>query len=143
MTVQNGVVHVAPPVFAVDTDNFLNLLIEEFQVENENLFGAEHQLRLSIDMTRHPDEYEGGYAGGYGHDPDHVFAKRNVTFRGDDLSVREILDGLVKANGNALWIAEFDPVDFKAAAKTKAKTATDKRPIFKFVPLHEQTASRP
>jgi len=146
MTVENGVVHIAPPVVAVRTDNFLNLIIEEFQVENENLFGAQHELKLSIDMTLHPDEYEDGYAGGYGYAPDHVFAKRKFSFKSDDTSVREILDGLIKANGNALWIAEFDPEQFKAGSKSnvpgkKKDKRQDKAMLkyeWRFVPLNEK-----
>lgn len=127
LTVDDGIVHVAPPVFAVRKDNVLNLIIEEFKIENNNLFEADHELRLSVDMTLHPEEYEGGYAGGFGYTPDHVFAKRNFSFKADDLTVRQILDGLVKANGNALWIAEFDRED-------KDKSKEPKRQ-WRFVPL--------
>ena len=41
--------------------------------------------------------------------------------------MRQILDGLVKANGNALWIAEFD-------REVKEKSEESKQP-WRFVPL--------
>jgi len=147
LTVDNGIVHVAPPVFAVRTDNVLNLIIEEFQIENDDLFAADHELQLSVDMTLHPDEYDGGYAGGYGNDPSHVFAKRKFSFKGDDLTVRQILDGLAKANGNALWIAEFDREDFapqtkpNAVGPVRSKSEESKRQ-WKFVPLRDNLAVR-
>jgi hypothetical protein len=149
MTVQNGIVYVAQPVFAVDAKNFLNVRIEEFRVENENLLDAEEHLHLSIDMTLHPDKYEEGYMGGYGYNPDDVFAKRKITFTGEDLTVREILDGLVKASGNALWIAHFDPDDFKPAKSSTTKSARtsdqeeDKSKYhWEFVPLVEKPGTR-
>ena len=151
MTTRNGVVHITHPAFADDAGNFLNVHIEEFQIENENLLAAKEQLRLSIDMTLHPDDYEGGYAGGYGHNPDDVLAKRNITFQGTDLTVREILDSLVKANGNALWVAQLDSDDFKTAAKASTtkptKNSKQEEAMSKyrwnFVPLVEKPETRP
>lgn len=147
LTVQDGVVHIAPPVIAVRKENFLNLVIEDFRVENETLFGAQHDLRVAIDMALNPKEYEGGYAGGYGNDPEHVFAKRRFSYKSDDLTVRQILDGLVKANGNALWIAEFNREDFAPQAKStvvgpvKDKDEESKRQ-WRFVPLRDNLAAR-
>ncbi|HYP00826.1 MAG TPA: hypothetical protein VER76_11600 [Pyrinomonadaceae bacterium] len=150
MTTRNGVVHITQPAFAGAAGNFLNVQIEEFQVENENLLAAKEQLRLSIDMTLHPDDYEGGYAGGYGYNPDNVFAKRNISFTGKDLTVREILDGLVKANGNALWVAQLDLDDFQTAAKpSTTKPTKNSKPEeanskyrWDFVPLVEKPATK-
>ena len=146
LTVDNGIVHVAPPVYAVRSENVLNLVIEEFKIENNNLFEADHELRLSVDMTLHPDEYEGGYVGGFGYGPGDVFAKRNFSFKGDDLTVRQILDGLAKANGNALWIAEFEREDFAPQTKSKAGPVNDKSEASKrqwrFVPLRDNPARR-
>jgi hypothetical protein len=146
MTVQNGIVHVAPPVFAVDADNFLNVQIDEFHIKKENLFDAKEQLRLLIDMTLHPEDYEEGYVGGHGGAPDDAFAKNDITFTGEDLTVREILDGLIKASGNALWVAQLDPDDFKTAAKSTAvkparnSNQDEARPKYRwrFVPLVEK-----
>ncbi len=147
LTVQNGVVHIAPPIIAVRNDNFLNLVIEDFEVKNDTLFGAQHDLRLAIDMTLHPKEFEGGYAGGYGNDPEHVFAKQRFSYKSDDLTVRQILDGLVKANGNALWIAEFNREDFAPPVKTAtAGPVTDKseetKLQWRFVPLRDNLPAR-
>lgn len=151
MTVDHGVAHVADPTLVANTNNFLNLRIDEFRVENENLFDAEEKLRLTIDMTLHPDEYENGYAGGYGYAPDDVLAKRNITFTGEDMLVREILDGLAKASGNALWIAQLDADDLKIAANSSTarharnnnQEGTKSKYNWKFVPLVEKPSNRP
>ncbi|HKU76499.1 MAG TPA: hypothetical protein VJR02_21485 [Pyrinomonadaceae bacterium] len=140
LTVQNGVVHLAPPVIAVRNDNFLNLVIEDFEVKDDSLFGADHELHIAIYMTLHP-EVE-GYAGGYGHDPEHVFARRNLSYESHDLTVRQILDGLAKANGNALWIAEFDRKDFASQPKsntteTLKDTVEEPKREWRFVPFRD------
>ena len=129
LSIENGVVHIAPPVFAVREDNFLNLLIEEFRIKNENLFGAQYYLKIAIEMTLHPKD-DGGYGGGYGYGPDHVFAKRQFSYKSANLTVRQILDGLINTNGNALWIAEFDREDFVPPAKPE--------PEWRFEPLGEK-----
>lgn len=145
LTIQNGVVHIAPPVFAVRNENFLNLVIEDFEVKDESLFGAAHELHIAIYMTLHP-EVE-GYAGGYGEDPEHVFAKRSLSYESHDLTVRQILDGLAKANGNALWIVEFDRKDFASqpksnTAETLKDTVEEPKREWRFVPLRASLTAR-
>ena len=134
LTVQDGVVHIVPPVIAVRNDNFLNLVIEDFEVKDESLFGAADELRIAIYMTLHP-EVE-GYAGGYGNDPEHVFAKRHLSYESHDLTVRQILDGLAKTNGNALWIAEFDRRDFTSQPSSN-RTVEESKQVWRFEPLRD------
>lgn len=138
MTVQNGVVNIARPMTAARTDNLLNLVIEEFTVDNEDLFAADYNLRIAIYLTLHP-EIE-GYAGGYGHDPDHVFTKRRFNFNSNDLTVRQILDELAKANGNALWIATLDR-EYRNAKKS-VKRDEEKLNV-RFVALSEVLPAQP
>jgi hypothetical protein len=107
----------------------------------------QHDLHIAIDMTLHPEKHQGGYGGGYGNDPEHVFARRPFSYKSDDLTVRQILDRLAKSNGNALWIAEFDPEDFasepnsNAAGALKDKAKESKRQ-WRFVPLRDQLTAR-
>lgn len=54
---RDGVLHIAKADFFAARENFLNLRIAEFEVQNENLFGAEALLRQSIRMTLHPEPY--------------------------------------------------------------------------------------
>lgn len=137
LTVENGVVHIASPVLVSAPRNFLNVEIDDFEIKDNNLFEAEDELRIAIDTTLHPEEYEGGYAGGFGYAPDDPLAKSNVTFKGQNLKVRAILDGLVKSSGNALWLVRLKDID--ASGVDPAQEANQKglkaRYPWKFVPL--------
>ncbi|MEJ7575908.1 MAG: hypothetical protein WKF74_02765 [Pyrinomonadaceae bacterium] len=140
MTVENEIIHIAPSTLSADSNNFLNVRIEEFSVENENLFQAEEELRSTIDSTLHPEDYEGGYAGGYGYGSDDVLAKRIITFKGENLTVREILDGLARKSGNALWIALLGTNNSLGAGSAGAdnQEGPKSKYRFKFVPLTEK-----
>lgn len=137
LTVKNGVVHIASPVLVSAPRNFLNVEIDDFEIKDNNLFEAEEELRIAIDTTLHPEEYEGGYAGGFGYAPDDPLAKSNITFKGQNMRVRAILDGLVKSSGNALWLVRLKDID--AGGVDSAQEANQKslhaRYPWKFVPL--------
>jgi hypothetical protein len=140
MTVENGIVHVGTPALATDAKNILNLRIEDFQVKNENLFYAEDRLRLAIDMTLHPEDYEEGYNGGYGYAPDDVFAVRNISFRASNVTVRDILDRIALANGHALWVARLSRAEQEADGRKSQKAVRSEPPPakqypWKFIPL--------
>ena len=47
LTIERGVVHIAPPVIAVRKDNVLNLIINHFEVNNDTMFGAQFNLRVA------------------------------------------------------------------------------------------------
>lgn len=106
---ENGVLHVVNPQFGASPQNFLNLRISEFLVKDANVFDAEASLKLKIDMTLHPERYAGGWNGGYGSPRINGFDIENITFSGRNLSVREILNKIVVANGNAMWVVRFNP----------------------------------
>jgi len=106
--IKNAVLHISNPKIAASSKNFLNLQIAEFRLENANVFDAEASLGLRIDMTLHPQRYVGGYNGGHGHPADHTFSVRNISFSAHNLSVREILNKIVAANGNALWVVRLN-----------------------------------
>jgi|GEM_PF-2877060 len=107
--VENGVLHIAQSTLATDTKNFLNLRISEFQVDKANLFGASFMLRMKIRMMLHPEQYAGGWNGGYGEPSIYGFDIKNITVSGRNLTVREILNKIITANGNALWVVRLDP----------------------------------
>lgn len=106
LTVEPGIVHVYSR-FARHPRNILNLRVWRFQVKDGSVFDAEYELRLAIDMQLHPNKYAGGYNGGHGSPQDDVFAIPNVSFSGKDIRVRDVLDGIVKSSGNALWVARL------------------------------------
>ena len=88
-------------------ENFLNLRISEFQIQNSDVFGAQFLLQTMVRLSLNPEQ--SGYNGGYGHGTprDDGFDKPNITFAGNNLSVREILNKIVAGNGNALWVVQF------------------------------------
>lgn len=142
MTIDNGIVHVASSALVVNPKNILNLRIEYFSIRNEDLYEAEWKLGLDIDMEFHPEKYENGYMGGHGHgvEPNDVFAVRNISFSGKNLTVREILNGIAKANGNALWVARLNPAELTADKPSLQQMCDeDKCMVWTFIALSNST----
>jgi len=111
VNVRNGVVNVSDSRYAVDSRNFLNLRIDELTLTKANVYDANFELRLRINMTLHPERYAGGWNGGYGYgvsDKD-ALAINNISFTAKDSTVRDLLDRIVLANGNALWVVNLVP----------------------------------
>jgi hypothetical protein len=129
--IRQGVVNVSDSRYAVDSRNFLNLRIGEFNLEKANVYGAEFELRHKIRATLQPERFAGGSNGGYGHGiPDESgLDVRNISFSGKDLKVRDILNRIVSANGNALWVVNLVPSRMKKSepffAQVDANEETD------------------
>ncbi len=136
-----GVLNVARPRLAVSPKNFLNISIPEFQVRRATLFDAEALLRLKLEMFLHPERYAQGWNGGWGNAPGSVFDVQNATFSGHDLTVRQILNNIVAANGNALWIVHLTPSTTMATGRFFAQspytTGGEERFYWQFVPLRD------
>jgi hypothetical protein len=107
LAVERGIVHVYSR-FTRHPNNILNLRLWGFRVKDGNVVDANFELRLAIDMELHPEEYKGGWNGGYGGYPsDEALAVPNITFSGRNLTVRNVLDGVIKSSGNALWVVRL------------------------------------
>ena len=107
LAIERGVVHVYSS-FARHPHNILNLQLWGFQVKDGNVVDAGFELRLAIDMELHPEEYKGGWNGGYGGYPsDDALAVPNITFSGRNITVRNVLDGVIMASGNMLWVVRL------------------------------------
>ncbi|HUE83854.1 MAG TPA: hypothetical protein VMM84_17255 [Pyrinomonadaceae bacterium] len=111
ITVRNGVVNVSDSRYATDSRNFLNLWIGEFSLSKANVFAASAELRFKIHRILHPERFVGGSTQGYGYGvPDeHGLDVRNISFSAKDSTVRDILDLIVVANGNTLWLVNIAP----------------------------------
>jgi hypothetical protein len=138
-TVSDGVVHVSAKSLVNDSRNFLNLKIPVFKVEKESLFGAKYRLKISIEQLLHPSPgFGGGYGGAGLHDD---FNVRKITLSASGVTVREILNRLVAAQGNALWVVRIERSRMMAGepfyAQTVSLTAGDTAPDFfwQFIPL--------
>jgi hypothetical protein len=110
--VKKGVVNVFPVALAHDPRNFLNIRIAEYQMNRENVFGAQALLRLHIHRTLNPELYARGWNGGYGYGPgsEDGFEVKNISFSGKNVTVREVLGEIIKQNGNAFWVVELNPL---------------------------------
>jgi hypothetical protein len=109
MKVVGGLLRIYKPTLAADPRNFLNMRIPEFDVSRANLLEAEQLLTFEIQAQVHPGEKYAGRGGGYGHAPGSVFAVNNITLSGRNLTVRQILDAITTANGNAIWVVHLVP----------------------------------
>jgi hypothetical protein len=109
LTVQDNLVRIYKPVHVRDPRNFLNIRIPEFAVNDANLLEAEQLLRFKIQAVMYPEERYGGQGGGYGHAPGSVFAVNNITLSESNATVRQILDAITTANGNAIWVVHLVP----------------------------------
>ena len=103
----NDEIHVFSRAAVLSPLNFLNLRIQSYDVKNESLLGAEALLRTKINMLLYPGKYRLGFGGGYGSAPDDPFWARNVTISGANLTIREILTRIARANANSSWIVTF------------------------------------
>jgi hypothetical protein len=138
MTINNGIVNVRPAGPGQSRLNVLNLKIQRFRVSRETLFDAQDNLWLAIESAFHPERYASGYEGGSGFDPTHPFAQRNISLVCIDLPVREILNRLIKAYGQVMWVAHLEPEILSGKSGSLAHVYHDKEsiiPIWKFVSL--------
>jgi hypothetical protein len=117
LMIEDNLLHVFSQSSIAHPFNFLNLQIEDFAAQDDSLYGAEANLCTAINMTLYPELYKNGWAGGYGglsaYDPDGLFSLRNITFSEGNLPIREILNQIAKANGNALWVVRLRPSELK------------------------------
>jgi hypothetical protein len=113
MEIDGGLVHIYSPMVAVHPFNSLNIRLKSYFVKEDDLFAAQDQLRWAIRFTLEPEKYRNGYGGGYGYGADRVFEIPKFTFSGSDLTVREVLNGITQAQGNALWVVTIKSSDLE------------------------------
>lgn len=132
ITVRNGVVNVSDSRYTRDSRNFLNLLIGEFSQNKANVFGASAELRFKIHRVLHPERFVGGSTQGYGYGvPDeHGLDIGNISFSAKDATVRDILDRIVAANGNTLWLVNIAPSRMMKTAPFFAQFDADQEGSF-------------
>ncbi len=110
MEIKDGVINIRHTSYSEDSRNFLTLRLPEYKAKKVNVFAAEWQLRLEIHRTIHPEQYSNGFNGGYGQpDRGDGFNISNISYSGKNVKVRDVLNAIVKQNGNALWLVELNP----------------------------------
>ena len=107
--IKNGVISISNYSIAENPRNFLNLRIGEYNASKVNVFGAESLLRIAIARRLHPERYLGGTNGGYGYGVPRQdgLDVNSISFSGTNLTVRDVLNAIVRENGNSLWIVEL------------------------------------
>jgi hypothetical protein len=139
LTADNNIIHIAPPTAATDPRNVLNLRLDKYCVTDQNLFQAEQALRLKIELELHPGDYAEGFVSSYGYPHGHVFTLKKLTLCRANLTVREALDELAAANGNALWLVEHnapavEPAKQPVAPQPESNQELAPKP-WRFLPL--------
>ena len=104
VVVDGGLVRVYSPTKATHPFNFLNIRLKNYYVKQGDLFAAEDQLRWAIRFALEPEKYRNGYNGGYGHGANHIFEIPQFTLSISDVTIREVLNRIALAQGNALWV---------------------------------------
>lgn len=105
VAIQDGVVNILPTSLIDNPRDFLNLRIPDFAMQQQDLFSAQWTLHLRIKSLLKPNQNK-GFVGGYiiTRGRGDGFDNPNITFQLKDATVREILNRMALANGNALWI---------------------------------------
>ena len=111
--VDNGLVHIYSPSEFLHPFNFLNIRLKRYRVKDADLFDAENELRWAIRFTIEPEKYLNGYAGGHGQPANHIFNIPKLTLSESNVSIREVLNRLALAQGNALWVARIKSDDLE------------------------------
>jgi len=140
--VEDGLVRIYWPSAAVHSFNYLNIRLKNYSVKNGDLFAAEDQLRWAIRFTLEPEKYRNGFAGGYGHGANDIFQIRKFTIEDSDVTIREVLNRIALAQGNALWVATIKSADLEGDEPRWTRNGADKGDLpliaaWHFLPLAE------
>ncbi len=111
--VNDGLLRIYSPTEAGHPFNFLNIRLKSYKVKEADLFAAEDQLRWAIRFTLEPEKYQNGYGGGYGHGANHIFQIPKFMLSGSDVTIREVLNRIALAQGNALWVTTIKSADLE------------------------------
>jgi hypothetical protein len=115
LRIEDRILYIYPSSVVSHRFNFLNLRISNYDVKDESVFAAEAELRTKINMIFYPELYKNGYNGGFGGGSPHAFWRRNISFSGTNLTVRDILKRIAEESENALWIVRLRPEEFRGS----------------------------
>jgi len=99
--VDGSVLHVTSTAIPHAQD-FLNLKVHSFDVQEQVVQVVERQLRGAIVATVAPQKV-GGILGSLATSPD----EPTISIKREDTSVREILDGLIAVSRKKIWVVTF------------------------------------
>jgi hypothetical protein len=99
--VDGSILHVTSTAIPRGQD-FLNLTVHSFDVQEQVVQIAERQLRSAIAATVAPQKV-GGILGSLATSPN----EPSITIKREDASVREILDSLISVSRKKIWVVTF------------------------------------
>lgn len=111
MTQKGGLVHIFATGTAPDQENFLNLKVSNFEVQNQVAELAERQLAEIVQAHMRPPKppAAGNETGGVGHSLGVEVGDPELTLRFREATVEEVLDALTLASGRGVWLVTFAP----------------------------------
>jgi hypothetical protein len=97
---------------------------------------------LGHQITLEPEKYLNCYNGGYGHGTPDVFEIPKFTLSGSDVTIREVLNRIALAQGNALWVVTIKSADLNGDKPwwRRKKVDSKRLPVtsaWRFIPLAE------
>ena len=104
LRLEGGVVHVYTEKLLANKRNLLNLNIASYSVKAKELPLANSYLALQVQSVLTPDKSKGGTMG---HIVIGMGMRKKLWVDMKDSTVREVLNALIQAHGNAIWIATF------------------------------------
>lgn len=114
--VEDKLLRIYSPAVAEHPFNFLNIRLRSYSVHEDDIFAAEDKLRWAIRFTLNPEKYRHGYGGGYGRGWPEVFQFPRFTLTAERITIREILNRITEAQGNALWVVRLKDEELKGRA---------------------------
>jgi len=101
---RDGVVHVFGAKELAEPTNLFNLLVPSFEIREQNLNVANSRLRMTVLFAK---ERPAGIAGS--HLGSSEFDDQRITFAARNVTLREILNSLVRLHAKSAWIARVPP----------------------------------
>lgn len=104
--VSDGVVHVFPAWTKSSQQDFVHLKLEKFVVDNQVPEAATHQLRDLIKLTVSPRHSQAGAHGTIFSQAADV-GEQEISFRVQNVTVRDALDKIALASDRKIWAVTF------------------------------------
>jgi hypothetical protein len=122
LEISNGVAHVFPGSINSSQQDFLTLKIEKFEVHNQVVEIASHDLRDLVRRRISPPPPSSQRPAGVGYSQGANIGDPEFSLALQDVSVRQILDNMTLASDRKIWVVTF--IDAPPSATGFLRTAT-------------------
>ncbi len=104
---EDGVVHVFPAAMHLSSQDFLNLRIDRFEVQNEIVELANHRLHDLVSAKLSPRRPQSHSPAGTGYSQGAQVGDPEFSLALTQVPVREVLDRLALASDRKIWVVTF------------------------------------